>query len=93
MQNKNCLNYELTLDHPCILVEHSKKHRKLAFDRFFATASSCIVIFSPWFLFKQAENEPFLLEIDGPSVLESCVENPEDFVAFHRFCKELQFHL
>ena len=66
MQNRNCLN-ELTLDHPCILVEHSK-HRKLAFDRFFATASSCIVIFSLWFLFKQAENEPFLLEIDGPSV-------------------------
>ena len=66
MQNRNCLN-ELTLDHPCILVEHSK-HRKLAFDRFFATASSCIVIFSLWFLFKQAENEPFLLEIYGPSV-------------------------
>ena len=67
MQIKKCLN-ELTLDHPCILAEHSKKHRKLAFDRFFATASSCIVIFSLWFLFKQAENEPFLLEIDGPSV-------------------------
>ena len=64
MQIKKCLN-ELTLDHPCILVEHSK-HRKLAFDRFFATASSCIVIFSLWFLFKQAENEPFLLEIDRP---------------------------
>ena len=72
MQIKKCLN-ELTLDHPCILAEHSKKHRKLAFDRFFATASSCIVIFSLWFLFKQAENEPFLLEIDGPSVNVSCM--------------------
>ena len=67
MQNRKCPN-ELTLNHPCILAEHSKKHRKLAFDRFFATASSCIVIFSLWFLFKQAENEPFLLEIDRPSV-------------------------
>ena len=67
MQIKKCLN-ELTLDHPCILAEHSKKHRKLAFDRFFATASSCIVIFSLWFLFKQAENEPFLLEIPRRTV-------------------------